>query len=175
MALKEAAQLQLDYMAWASERLLAAAAQLTEDELTRDFGTADKNVLGTLLHVFGADRVWWRRLNGIEQRPFINEHERSLGGLQSAWTTVLGDWRRWAATVSEEALAADVTYTDSAGNVWTTPLWQIVSHVVNHGTHHRGQVSGFLRSMGRTPPPLDLMAYCREMQKAAGQKAPPRG
>ena len=81
---------------------------------------------------------------------------------------------RRAIQISEEALAADVTYTDSAGNVWTNPLWQIVSHVVNHGTHHRGQVSGFLRSMGRTPPPLDLMAYCREMQKAAGQKAPPR-
>ena len=40
--------------------------------------------------------------------------------------------------------------------------WQIVTHVVNHGTHHRGQVSGFLRTMGHTPPPLDLSFYYRE-------------
>jgi uncharacterized damage-inducible protein DinB len=35
-------------------------------------------------------------------------------------------------------------------------------HVVNHGTHHRGQVAGFLRSMGRKPPVLDLIAYYRQ-------------
>jgi uncharacterized damage-inducible protein DinB len=39
--------------------------------------------------------------------------------------------------------------------------------VVNHGTHHRGQVSGFLRVMGHTPPPLDLVFYYREQAAAA--------
>jgi len=44
-----------------------------------------------------------------------------------------------------------------------TPLWQILLHVVNHATHHRGQVSGFLRAMGHTPPPLDLIAFYRTL------------
>jgi uncharacterized damage-inducible protein DinB len=38
-----------------------------------------------------------------------------------------------------------------------------VLHVVNHGTHHRGQVAGFLRTMGHAPPALDLIAYYREI------------
>ncbi|MFL6446663.1 MAG: DinB family protein [Bryobacteraceae bacterium] len=38
----------------------------------------------------------------------------------------------------------------------------LLSHVVNHSTHHRGQVSGFLRAMNYTPPPLDLVAYHRQ-------------
>jgi uncharacterized damage-inducible protein DinB len=42
-------------------------------------------------------------------------------------------------------------------------LWKIVLHVVNHGTHHRGQASGFLRAMGHVPPPLDLIAYYRTL------------
>jgi uncharacterized damage-inducible protein DinB len=49
------------------------------------------------------------------------------------------------------------------GRPWKQPLWQLVLHVVNHGTHHRGQVSGFLRSLGHTPPILDPIYFYREM------------
>jgi uncharacterized damage-inducible protein DinB len=52
-----------------------------------------------------------------------------------------------------------ISFEDMRGNPFTKPVWQIVLHVVNHGTHHRGQVSGFLRAMGHTRPPLDLMEY----------------
>ena len=48
------------------------------------------------------------------------------------------------------------------------PAWQIVMHVVNHGTHHRGAVSGFLRAMGKTPPKLDLIAYYFAQPVASG-------
>jgi uncharacterized damage-inducible protein DinB len=89
-------RLHIDYMEWASRRILDAAAELTPEERLRDFKTGDKNVLETLVHVFAADRLWLKR-------------------------------------------------------------------VVNHGTHHRGMVSGFLRAMGHTPPPLDLIAYYRAL------------
>ena len=63
--------------------------------------------------------------------------------------------------VTDESLEERLSYTDLKGNPWVSPIWQIVLHVVNHGTHHRGQVAGFLRSMGHAPPPLDLIAYYR--------------
>jgi uncharacterized damage-inducible protein DinB len=56
-----------------------------------------------------------------------------------------------------------VDYKDSKGNPYRQPLWQLILHVVNHGTHHRGQASGFLRALGHTPPVLDLVAYYRTM------------
>lgn len=65
--------------------------------------------------------------------------------------------------MTDEQALAGVSYKDLSGNPWTTPLWQIVLHVVNHGTHHRGAVSGFLRAMGHPPPALDLMAYYRSL------------
>ena len=56
-----------------------------------------------------------------------------------------------------------ISYKDMRGNAYAQPVWQIILHLVNHGTPHRGQISGFLRSMGHTPPPLDLIAYYRTL------------
>jgi uncharacterized damage-inducible protein DinB len=62
---------------------------------------------------------------------------------------------------------AEIVYRDLKGRTWKQPVWQLVLHLVNHGTHHRGQVSGFIRAMGATPPPLDLVFYYRELIGAA--------
>ena len=159
----ETLRIHLDYTAWAASRLLAAAAQVSPEELTRDFGTADKSVVGTLAHVFAADRVWIGRIQGRAPAKFITDEERDLSVLQSEWPAVLRSWQEWAAGLTDENVTQVASYHDLKGNAWTTPRWKIVLHVVNHGTHHRGQVSGFLRTMGHKPPPLDLIAYYRTL------------
>ena len=70
-------------------------------------------------------------------------------------------WMNWAISLDQASLCEPFAYHDLKGRPWQTPPWQIILHRVNHGTHHRGQVSGFLRSLGKTPPPLDLIAYYR--------------
>jgi uncharacterized damage-inducible protein DinB len=52
------------------------------------------------------------------------------------------------------------------GNPYETPLWQIVMHVVNHATLHRGQVMAMFRQLGVGPPPTDLIFYYREQKSA---------
>ena len=74
---------------WASSRLLDAAAQLSPEELTRDFGTADKSVVGTLAHVFAADRVWMARIQGQPPAKFITDEDRDLSLLQREWPALL--------------------------------------------------------------------------------------
>jgi uncharacterized damage-inducible protein DinB len=64
--------------------------------------------------------------------------------------------------LTDESAEASISYHDLKGTPWTQRLGKLVLHVVNHGTHHRGQVSGFLRALGRTPPVLDLVLYYRE-------------
>ena len=165
----EALQTHLDYTAWASDRIVRAASLLTPEELTRDFHTADRNVLGTLVHVYAADRVWLGLLEGNPPARFIDpEKDMHLAVLQNDWPELYQRWKKWASGLTEDSLRSNFSYKDLKGNPHQTPLWQITLHVVNHGTHHRGQVSGFLRAMGHTPPPLDLIAYYREKAVATG-------
>ncbi|MEQ1884219.1 MAG: DinB family protein [Bryobacteraceae bacterium] len=152
------------YTRWASVRLVEAAGALSFDELTRDFQTADKSVLGTLVHIFAADRVWMARIRGDVPGPFVDAtKDMHLSVLQNEWPALLEQWADWVAGLSEVAITANIPYNDLRGNPYQTPAWQILLHMVNHGTHHRGQVSGFLRAMGHKPPVLDLIAYYRSL------------
>jgi uncharacterized damage-inducible protein DinB len=157
----EALRLHIDYTAWASARLLDAAAALTAEELTRDFQTADKTVLDTLAHVFAADRIWLSRLQGAPRATFIDPQDRQLSALQREWPVLLDRWKEYVAGISDEQARKHISYNDLKGNPHSQPLWQILLHIVNHGTHHRGQAAGFVRAMGHKPPVLDLIAFYR--------------
>jgi uncharacterized damage-inducible protein DinB len=156
-------RLHIDYTIWASRKLLEAADGLTPDELTRDFGTADKSVLGTLLHVYGGDWVWIERMEG--RSPVNRPYDQTAGmeTLQTEWPRV---WERWiacAGALKSQTAESEISYLTFKGDPYTTPVWQVILHVVNHGTHHRGQAAGFLRSLGKTPPVLDLTYYYRQL------------
>src|SRR5262244_1665499 len=98
----------IDYAAWASARLVEAADRLTEDELTRDFGTADKSVLGTLVHVFAADRIWMRRVEGQAPASFVTEADHQLSVLQNDWPVLHENWRQWTAALTDATAAEEI-------------------------------------------------------------------
>jgi len=158
----DALRMHLAYTAWASRRLVDAVARLSPEELKRDFQTADHSVLGTLVHVFAADRIWLGRVTGSPSGPFVSDADHSLTVLQNDWPALMRRWGQFASELTDHSAKDMVAYRDTQGNSFERPLWQLILHVVNHGTHHRGQVSGFLRTMGHTPPSLDLTAYYRE-------------
>jgi len=151
----------IDYTAWASRKLVECAGRLSPEQLNHDFSTADHSVLGTLVHTFAADRLWLARLAGGPHPGFVADRDRSLAVLQNEWPELHERWKQWTRGLTDTSRA--ITYTDLKGNQWTQPLWQLILHVVNHGTPHRGQVSGFLRALGQTPPATDLVYYYREL------------
>lgn len=153
----------IEYTTWANRRLLEAAAALSPEEWSRDFGTADKSVAGTLAHIFAAERIWLARVERrLFEGPFLTESSLRIETLRREWPEVQAAWRRWAEPLRDEDPSTVLVYSDLRGRQWRQPLWQVVLHVVNHSTHHRGQVSGFLRAMGHKPPALDFIAFVRE-------------
>ena len=44
------------------------------------------------------------------------------------------------------------------------PIWQVLSHVANHGTQHRSEAAEMLTAIGRSPGELDLIFYLIEKQ-----------
>jgi uncharacterized damage-inducible protein DinB len=161
----ETLKLHIDYTVWASQRILDAAAALSHDELTRDFGTGDKSVLGTLLHIYGGDYVWIERMYGtsLTIRPY--DSQASLATLQTEWPRIWERWREYVGGLTDATAEAEVAYLTFKGLPYRTPVWQIILHVVNHATHHRGQAAGFIRSLGKTPPVLDLTEYYRNLAR----------
>ncbi|HKA00259.1 MAG TPA: DinB family protein [Candidatus Solibacter sp.] len=147
------------YTTWATDRIMRFIEQIPPEHLTHDFQTADRTILGTLVHTFAADRIWLTRILGAPPRVFLADDERNLATLQREWPIVLQHWNDWAGTLQDPNTT--MTHVDLKGNPWTHQVWEVVLHVVNHATHHRGQVSGFLRALGHTPPQLDLIRFYR--------------
>jgi len=54
-----------------------------------------------------------------------------------------------------------VAYKNIKGEPFQSPVWQIVLHIVNHASYHRGQITTMLRQLGHTPVPTDLIAFYR--------------
>jgi uncharacterized damage-inducible protein DinB len=154
---------QLEYTAWATRRLLDAVLSIPPEHLTHDFKTADRTIVNTLAHVFAADRVWLDRVNGRARAAFVEDRDRDVNVLREEWPALLTQWRRWINALDETLVGEPIGYKDFAGNPHKTPPWEIILHVVNHGTHHRGQVAGFLRTLGHVPPPLDMIRFYRNL------------
>jgi uncharacterized damage-inducible protein DinB len=151
----------VDYTRWATTRLLQAADALEDEQRQQDFGTADKSVLGTMLHVFRSERTWLQRLQfGTLKIPWGLPEDWS--GITEQWPALHTEWQEWGQRLTEEDPNRLLNYSDLKGRPWVQPVWQIVLHAVNHSTHHRGQVAGFLRALGKAPPSLDFIAFMRE-------------
>jgi uncharacterized damage-inducible protein DinB len=155
----------LQYTAWASQRLVHAIEHLSPEQLTHDFQTSERSILGTLVHIFAGDRVWLSRVQGEPRSNFVSEDDYNLHVLQIDWPLIYDRWHEWAANLTDENTSEAFAYHDLKGNPWVTSFGDTVLHLVNHGTHHRGQVSGFLRALGHVPPPLDLIHYYRHVRK----------
>jgi len=151
---KEEARTHLRYSGWASRRLLDAALALDTEMLHREMNVSHRSLFQTLAHIYFGDRVWLERVVAL---PIPAEDP-----LESAWPRVTERWLEWANAPGDSDLDRIVSYKDTRGNDHRTPLWQIVLHVVNHGTLHRGQVMAMLRQLGVAPPPTDLIFYYRE-------------
>jgi uncharacterized damage-inducible protein DinB len=153
---------QLDYTYWASDRLLDAARPLSEDELTRDLGNSFGGVLGTLVHIFQADRLWLSRMSGSPRMTLGDADETwTIDSLQSAWVDVHLGWIDWAGSVQDVSKVLD--YVNLAGKPNQGVLWQLVFHVVNHGTYHRGQITTMLRQSGYSAVATDLHLYYQSL------------
>ncbi len=86
--------------------------------------------------------------------------------MDQEWPELQRRWEEWAASLTDADLARVVPYKAMNGTPYETPVWQIVLHVVNHATLHRGQVMAMLRQLGVAPPPTDLIFYYREKKIA---------
>lgn len=119
-------------------------------------------------HVLGAEHIWLARLRQEEAtvavwpRLSVSEAGRLADELHAGFEVFL-------AALGPGGLDRDVTYTNSAGQEFTSCVEDILVHVAMHGSYHRGQVALLIRDGGGTPAPTDYIAYVRGSPAATRQ------
>jgi uncharacterized damage-inducible protein DinB len=155
-------QLQLQFMKWADDIMLAALSQVPEDQASHDLGSSFKSLFGTLSHVYRGELIWLKRVQGDRDATITGvDSPADLSTLGQAWPALHQAWIDWSSSLSSEGLHELLIFRSMQGTEHQLPLWQIVLHVVNHGSYHRGQVATMLRQSGIQPPGTDLITFYR--------------
>ncbi len=151
------------YSRWASDRLIAAAAELTAEEWKRDLRSSFPSVAATVAHILGAEWLWLRRWQGESPTQLPGWVEESMPELLRAVNAeVHADRDQFMSTLGDVDLSRIVAYRRLNGEAGEQPLGDLMMHVVNHSTYHRGQVVTLLRQLDVTPPTTDLFVFNAE-------------
>ena len=134
---------------------------MSPQDLDKPAGISHGSLLGTLNHIVFADWIWYTRVVAPMEKPAA-----TFETLEKMWPTLHEKWIAWADGLTDAGLRREFTYKGMDGLEYRNPVWQIVLHVVNHATLHRGQAMGMLRQMGIAPPHTDLLYYYRELAAA---------
>ena len=159
------------YNAWFNSRLYDLVASLTEEQRRRDMGAFFGSIHGTLNHILLADRIMLGRISkhphgfrSLEKTPLVFEFE-SLAQILYESFPELAEQRRetdtalqgWVVEITPEVLESDLSFTRSNGQSMVVPFWHVASHLFNHQTHHRGQVTTLLSQLGHDPGTTDFI------------------
>lgn len=159
------AQTMAQYNRWMNEKIYAACDRLSDEQRKSDRGAFFKSIHTTLNHLLWGDYMWLGRFT--QGSPLEKAYPKAAIGtdlfdewdaLKAARQSMDADILAWAASVNEEWLGKDCSwYSGITKSMRTRPAWLLVTHLFNHQTHHRGQVTTLLSQFGIDPGDTDLM------------------
>jgi uncharacterized damage-inducible protein DinB len=152
-----------DFNAWANNRTVDACAALAPEQFTRDLASSFRSVRDTLAHIYGAQWVWLERWHGRVPTALPSAADfPDLDTVRRRFVEIDRNLVDFAASLNADDLHRLVQYKTVAGAAQAQPLWQMLQHVANHSTYHRGQVTTLLRQLGAKATSTDLIAFYRE-------------
>lgn len=161
-----------------NQRLYAAAANLSEDQLADNVGAFFQSILGTLNHLYVADTMWLQR---FAKRPFAAAgclvEIAAMASPTSLNQVIYDDFdellraRRaldaqicqWSDALTESCFDQPFAYKNSKGHDFCKPFGLVLQHFFNHQTHHRGQVTTLLSQQGVDVGVTDLLLWIEEL------------
>jgi uncharacterized damage-inducible protein DinB len=157
----------LDYHYWARDRMLDALSPLAPEQFTRDLGNSFRSIRDTVVHIYFAEWVWHSRWNGVSPTvPQSPEQFPDAASIRAVWSTHETNVRAFVEALGEDGIMRRFDYTLLNGQPGSSIFWQMLQHVVNHATYHRGQVTTMLRQLGAPPPKsTDMIAFYRDHGK----------
>jgi uncharacterized damage-inducible protein DinB len=160
-----------DYHVWANKRVFERLEELPEEVLHQELGNVFPTIYQGLVHIYQVDTIWLSGMmgNSYEQiKELIGTIEAKTGGkslkqIQSAYWEKAEEYRVFLSGVSD--LQAKMQFPHPTFGVLKGSINELIQHVVNHGTYHRGNVSSMLRQLGHAGASSDFVFYLYEVNK----------
>ena len=152
------------YKAWANELIFPSVARLPEEELTAPRKMVFGNLLRTLNHVYAMDDVWRAHLEGRPHGYTTRNPENppALAQLGEAQKAMDAWWVAYAKELAKEREEEVVNFRFIGGGPGSMTRRDILLHVANHATYHRGYVADMIYQVPARPPTMDLPVFLRD-------------
>ena len=149
-----------EYGYWARDRILSQVSQLDHGAYIADARLDYGSIRGTLVHCLEREGTWLARWEGRADQPLGEEELPTFEALRGAWAREEATMRAFLQRLSDPMLLEVVEYRSThSGRRYAIALWQMMAHLVNHGTQHRSEVALALTQLGHSPGDLDLIVY----------------
>lgn len=149
------------YHLWATQLLVDRIAGLSPELHTTEVKSSFGTLQSTVLHMWDAESVWWQRMKLLENisRPSETFHgnfaDAAYGLMQQS-----KQWQDWILNANDHVFDHEFIYQTSRKEKFKQPVYQVVIHVLNHGTFHRGQLVNMLRQLdGGNIPQTDFSIW----------------
>jgi uncharacterized damage-inducible protein DinB len=176
------------YNRWANLRMFSTVEKLSDEKLSATMQSSFPSIEESVLHILAAEWIWLRRWTGQSPRAgssvgnassrmrsaMVNggvplEMLKGSHGLRSFADSLEQERQAFLRALDEGRLHSTLDFSDLAGTRYSAPLVELLQHVVNHGTYHRGQVTTLLRQAGADTISLDMLFFFRERQEVAAR------
>jgi len=153
------------YNAWANELLFAAVAALPEGEAVKPRRSVFRNMVHTLNHNYVIDRIFQAHLEG-RGHDYTARNTPDHPPLAELWRAQQ-DLDRWYVAafdaMDDARLNQTVSFTFVGGGEGAMTRGEILQHLVNHTSYHRGFVAQMIYDVPARPPTTDLTVFLRDV------------
>jgi uncharacterized damage-inducible protein DinB len=151
------------YNIWANKKIIETANLLSEEQINTEIVSSFPSVYKTFLHLMEVEYVWWERLK-------LTEHDTPSGWFTGDFTELLKkllelsrQWQEWIESANEVNITHVFAYQNSKKEHFKQPVYEMLLHLFNHQTLHRGQLITMFRQLGLDKiPPTDFIVFSRK-------------
>lgn len=152
------------YNIWANQRIVDVILALPEEKQLAEVPSSFNSLYKTVLHMWDAESIWWQRMKMQERITVPSENNN--GTMQDAVSGLMQQskqWEEWISSASDLSLDHVFQYYNKKKEHFKMPVYQMLHHVFNHGTYHRGQLINILRQLGVDKvPQTDFSLWTRK-------------
>jgi uncharacterized damage-inducible protein DinB len=162
--MKEILEQYATYNIWANQKLIDLIQVTAEEVLNKEITSSFQTIHSTLLHMWDAESIWWQRM---KLQEVVTPPSSSFKGTTTDVATALLHqnklWETWVKNATLAALDHVFMYQNTRKEQFKQPIFQMLLHVFNHNTYHRGQLVNMFRQAGiEKIPPTDFIVWSRK-------------